>query len=377
MTRETEYDCAIIGGGVAGLSLAILLAKDGRKTILFEKQEYPFHKVCGEYISNESVKFINKLGAKISNYDLPNIDSLFMSSVSGIAVKRNLSVGGIGFSRYELDRLLYQTSIACGVQVKTQTKVQHVGFEKDFLQISFGNETINAKTVGGAFGKNSNIDAHLNRTIRADERNLFVAVKHHIKLSSYNRACVELHNFNGGYCGLSAIEDDKVNLSYITKAENLRKCGNKISELERRILSENPFLGKIIAEAKFELEKPLVISHLHFGLKTAVNSHILMLGDAAGNIAPLSGNGMSMAFRSAAIAHLCINDFLSGKMSRAAMEKSYTDEYKKAFSARIRYARMVHKTFGKPFLNNLSFYFLKAFPFLIDFTQTQIHGKEF
>ena len=378
MNRETEYDCAIIGGGVAGLSLAILLANDGKRTILFEKENYPFHKVCGEYISNESVKFISKLGAEISNYNLPNIDSLFMSSVSGIAVRRKLSVGGIGFSRYELDRLLYQTAIDCGVEVKTKTKVQRVEFEKDFLQISFGGEKINAKTGGGAFGKNSNIDAHLNRTIRAaGERNLFVAVKHHIKLPSYNRAQVELHNFKGGYCGLSAIEDDKVNLSYITKAENLRKCGGKISELERRILSKNPFLGKIISEAKFELEKPLVISHLHFGLKTAVDSHILMLGDAAGNIAPLSGNGMSMAFRSAAIAHKSINAFLSGKMSRAAMEKSYTDEYESAFSARIRYARMVHKTFGKPFLNNLSFYFLKAFPFLIDFTQTKIHGKEF
>jgi flavin-dependent dehydrogenase len=53
MLDNSEYDCAIIGGGVAGLSLAILLAKDLKKVILFEKESYPYHKVCGEYISNE------------------------------------------------------------------------------------------------------------------------------------------------------------------------------------------------------------------------------------------------------------------------------------------------------------------------------------
>jgi menaquinone-9 beta-reductase len=378
MNHETNYDCAIIGGGVAGLSLAILLAKDGKKVILFEKENYPFHKVCGEYISNESVKFINKLGANLSIYDLPQMNSLFLSSISGIAIKRNLSIGGIGFSRYELDNLLYQTAICGGVDVRSKTKVQSVQFEQDQFQISFNNQQITAKTVCGAYGKNSNIDAQLNRLIRADsEKKIFVAVKHHIKADFYDRTRVEMHNFNGGYCGMSAIENGKVNLSYITKAANLRKFGGNISELEKHILSENPFLKKYFDEAKFELEKPLVISHLHFGLKTAVDSHILMLGDAAGNIAPLSGNGMSMALRSASIAHEVISLFLNNQITRNAMETAFTNEYKKAFRARISYARMVHKTFGKPVLNNLSFYFLKMFPFMIDFTQAQIHGKEF
>ncbi len=378
MSVETDYDCAIIGGGVAGLALAILLAQENRKVILFEKESYPFNKVCGEYISNESVRFIGKLGLDLSIHDLPRIDSLCLSSVSGIAVKRKLSFGGIGFSRYHLDNLMYQAALDCGVEVQTKTKVQNVRFEGERFSLSFADTQITAKTVCGAYGKNSNIDVQLNRTIRADgEKNLFIAVKHHIKLPSYDRTQVEMHNFPGGYCGLSAIEDDKVNMSYITKAEYLRKCDNKISELERRVLSANPFLKKIIAEATFELEKPLVISHLHFGMKTAVASHILMLGDAAGNIAPLSGNGISMALHSALIAHQVIGTFLAQQTSRTAMEASYRTEYRKAFSARIRYARMIHQTFGKPLLNDLSFYFLRIFPFLIDYTQAKIHGREF
>jgi flavin-dependent dehydrogenase len=81
MSIAADYDCAIIGGGVAGLALAILLGQENRKVILFEKENYPFNKVCGEYISNESVKFIGKLGVDLSSRELPRIDALLLSSV--------------------------------------------------------------------------------------------------------------------------------------------------------------------------------------------------------------------------------------------------------------------------------------------------------
>ena len=46
--QQHQYDIAIIGGGLAGLSLAIQGADKGYKTVVFEKEQYPFHKVCGE-----------------------------------------------------------------------------------------------------------------------------------------------------------------------------------------------------------------------------------------------------------------------------------------------------------------------------------------
>ncbi|HEX6334505.1 MAG TPA: FAD-dependent oxidoreductase, partial [Flavisolibacter sp.] len=46
---EQPYDIAIAGGGLAGLCCAILLQRQGRRVVLFEKEKYPFHKVCGEY----------------------------------------------------------------------------------------------------------------------------------------------------------------------------------------------------------------------------------------------------------------------------------------------------------------------------------------
>jgi flavin-dependent dehydrogenase len=57
---QTDFDIGVIGGGLAGLSFAILCADAGYSVALFEKEEYPFHKVCGEYISLESYDFLQR-----------------------------------------------------------------------------------------------------------------------------------------------------------------------------------------------------------------------------------------------------------------------------------------------------------------------------
>ena len=68
MSETNTYQVSIIGGGLAGLTLAIQLADEGYSCILFEKNKYPFHKVCGEYISMESWNFIERLGLNLSEY---------------------------------------------------------------------------------------------------------------------------------------------------------------------------------------------------------------------------------------------------------------------------------------------------------------------
>ena len=57
-----QFEIGIVGGGLAGLALSIQLASDGHAVILFEKEAYPFHRVCGEYISRESWEFLLGLG---------------------------------------------------------------------------------------------------------------------------------------------------------------------------------------------------------------------------------------------------------------------------------------------------------------------------
>ncbi|MBI1780593.1 MAG: FAD-binding protein, partial [Sphingobacteriales bacterium] len=100
------YDLSVVGGGLAGLSLSIQAAKAGYSVILFEKEKYPFHKVCGEYISFESRDFLEDLGVPLSEMNLPEIKKLIVTAPNGKMIQSGLGLGGFGISRYTLDNQL-------------------------------------------------------------------------------------------------------------------------------------------------------------------------------------------------------------------------------------------------------------------------------
>ena len=83
LPKNKKYDVVIVGGGLAGLSLAIQLARAHYAVIVFEKEQYPFHRVCGEYISLESWDFLNFLGVDLAALQVPVIRKLQVSAASG------------------------------------------------------------------------------------------------------------------------------------------------------------------------------------------------------------------------------------------------------------------------------------------------------
>ena len=379
MSDEILYDVAITGGGLAGLSLAILCAEKHYKVILFEKEEYPFHKVCGEYISLESWNFLEKLGVNLQELHLPVIKNLQLSDSSGRTYAFNLPLGGFGISRFSLDNILYNIAVAHGVEVCTNSKVSNIQFNEDHFLITAANKTIQAKVAAGTFGKRSNLDIKWNRSFtmqKPNKLNNYIGIKYHIR-HNHKPDNIYLHNFYNGYCGLSKIEDNKSCLCYLTTAQNLRDCGNSINELEKQVLYKNPKLKEIFTAAEFLYEQPLAISQVSFDKKSQVENHVLMLGDAAGMISPLCGNGMSMAMHSAKLAFEQIQLFLSGKTSRSEMEKLYTANWKKQFSGRLRMGRTVQRFFGGNISTSL---FIRSMHFLPPVSKLLIqstHGKPF
>src|SRR4029453_862014 len=98
------------------------------------------------------------------------------------------------------------------------------------------------------------------------------------------------------------------------------------------------FLKNYFSDRKnFLFKEPVTISQITFEKKLPVEKNILMLGDAAGMIAPLCGNGMSMALHSSAIAFPIIERFLRSKLLRDQMEKEYAAQWRKLFSARLKF----------------------------------------
>src|SRR5436190_18160453 len=101
-----EYDVAIVGGGLAGLALSVQLAKHSHKIVVLEKEQYPFHKVCGEYISLESWDFLVGLGLDLDTMNLPVISRVQVSAPNGKLLDHKLPLGGFGISRFLLDHRL-------------------------------------------------------------------------------------------------------------------------------------------------------------------------------------------------------------------------------------------------------------------------------
>lgn len=370
MKDEQIFDTAIIGGGLAGLSLAILQAKAGRSVILFEKNDYPQHKVCGEYISLESWDFIEKLGVPLSKLDLPIISNLQVSSPRGTFLETKLDLGGFGISRYLLDKLLADTALECGVKILTKSLVKNVLKEDIASKIILDKQSFFATHVIGAYGKRSNLDIVWNRPFIHKNRtslNQYIGVKYHIKYD-FPKDMIALHNFEDGYCGISAVEEGLHCLCYLTTKKNLKKAGNDIKIMEREILSKNPFLKDIFDSAEFTWANPEVISQVSFEKKEIYANGVTMTGDAAGMIAPLCGNGMSMAMHGAFLIH----NELMGKPV-----KSYADNWKKNFKLRLIVGRTIQRFFGGIWSTELVIRALKLNRRLLDYVITLTHGQKF
>ena len=105
-TSKKDYQVLIIGGGLAGLVSALHLAKKGVEVLLIEKNSYPKHKVCGEYVSNEVLPYLNSLGIDPVKMGAAKIDKFVLSTISNKLLKTKLPLGGFGMSRYTLDDTL-------------------------------------------------------------------------------------------------------------------------------------------------------------------------------------------------------------------------------------------------------------------------------
>src|SRR6266487_6672291 len=194
---QRGYDIAIIGGGLAGLALSIQCARAGYPTIVFEKEKYPFHKVCGEYISFESWNFLEDLGVPLSQMNLPLIRRLLVTAPNGKELEQDLPLGGFGLSRYTLDAMLADIAKRNGVEVLERMKVEDIKFENDIFNIQGSMRNIQCKVAVGSFGKRSNLDVKWKRRFllqKQNKLNNYIAVKYHIKIN-WPDDLIALHNF--------------------------------------------------------------------------------------------------------------------------------------------------------------------------------------
>lgn len=374
MKTQTDYDFVIIGGGLAGNTAAILLAGISDRILLVEKKQFPVHKVCGEYISNDVLPIFKSFSIDPFEYGAASINRLSLVAPSGKRTDSSLQPGGFALSRYLLDKVLLDTS-AKYAEVKEGESVVKVEFKGEYFEIQLsGNQQITSAYVIGAYGKRSAIDRNLGRQF-LKSRSGYLGVKYHVR-AIYPEDTIGLYYFQNGYCGIVKIENDLYNLCYLVRKPDEM---TNLKDVEAQLLFRNPSLKSLIASADFIPDSEIAIHQIYFEKKEQVKDHVIFCGDAAGLITPLCGNGMAMAMQGAQLLTHIIKKYWnpSSKTNpniRERIESVYISEWNSQFSSRLAWGRRLQGLSRNPFLTETFLGMMRNLPPLEKFVISKTHG---
>lgn len=367
------FEVLIIGGGLAGLSAAIALAHQGVEVAIIEKNNYPKHKVCGEYVSNEVLPFLESIGFDPFIHGAQKIDELLISGHTGKPLSSTLKMGGFSLSRYVFDAALADIAREVGIRFIQDTVIHSTFSDNRFtLSTKTGDQYV-AKVVIGAHGKRSLIDKNLDRKF-IQKSAPYLAVKAHYR-GEFPSNIVALHNFPGGYCGVSKIEEDRINACYITDYSSFKKYRN-IENFQREVVEQNLQLKQFFSHSTPLFDQSISIGQISFLPKSLISNHILMCGDSAGMIHPLCGNGMSIAIQSAQIASHLVGKFLNGSIPlRSDLELQYHTHWNRVFKSRLQTGRFLARLFRQKSLSKYLLFAIGLSPWLLPKIIEKTHGK--
>lgn len=367
MTKAPDsYDAVIVGGGPAGASAAIHLATRGARVLLAEQKKFPRPKLCGEFISPECLEHFERLGVMERMREAQGAQLLetrfFTRSGRSVSIPSewfgSSHKGALGLSRAEMDARLLKRARAAGVEVLEEAQATGLLWEGERVRgvsLKTGGQVLeaSASVLIDATGRTR---ALARRVEKSDEtgartkptRPSLVAFKAHLENAQGAREHCEIYFYQGGYGGLSRVENGLSNLCFIASARDVRACGNQPERVLREVLMKNRRAAQTLAGAR-PVAGWLAVALEGFGRRRLVPAKgLLSIGDAASFIDPFTGSGMLMALESGELAaqtiapHLAaLRDDDDAAFTEAAA--SYRSGYQKTFGARLRVCALMRR----------------------------------
>jgi flavin-dependent dehydrogenase len=320
---------AIIGAGPAGSTLAALLASRGVAVTLYDREQFPRDKLCGEFLSYDALPILDRLGvlARIDAHGAPRIDRCRI-----VGARRTYEFAlpheARGVSRMLLDDLLLREAIARGAKF-------------DIREVTPATVTV------GAWGRWGRHDTQLARSFVRDRSHRNFGFKRHYRGSGTNSA-IELYSFSRGYLGVNDVEGSITNICGLVHASRLAGHKGRWDAFVEKIRAEEPALERLYARYTPAQEQFLSSEPVIFRARSAVEGGIFMIGDASGVIDPLTGNGMAMAIQSALLLAPLVLRLLESPHRREAIEAEYRARHRRLFAKRIGWSRTVARMLSRP-----------------------------
>lgn len=355
-----RFDVAVIGGGPAGSSTAISLARKGLSVIVFDKHLFPREKLCGDFLSPLTLPLLERLGVteEILSLEPHRITAFRISSPSGTGVTCPLSsqmgrpLFGWAIGRLHLDNILLRQAAKEGSVIRTGCRLLSIEREDDTWSITVRNRTSDerwrAALLVGADGRNSRVAHRLGLTDRREKLGDAVALQLHLQGAKGIGNEVQIHLFPGGYAGLVNLGGGITNLCLATGRTQVKK-GISVGALFEDCLYRNPSLRET-------LERADVVGNIrsaypvYFPPRRSYGSGFLLVGDAARVTEPVTGEGVYFALKAGELAAEAAGlAFSRGDLS-ARQLCAYDRECRKAFSRRQRMNRVIRALIYRPSL---------------------------
>lgn len=386
MPIETSLsEFAVVGGGPAGSTFAALMARQGREVSLFERDTFPRNKLCGEFLSSESQVLLNDLGCldSILRMDAHPIVRTRFTGARGQMIEFLLPGTALGISRRSLDEILFRHAQACGAQTHAGINVISINrslSEKSDFSLKIrpigSNESFEAgaQNLVAAYGRRSRLDQSLQRTFLND-KHPYVGFKQHHRIVDGSsgllaaeelKGTVEVHTFKDGYCGMCFIEQQTVNVCMLLNQHLLSNLPKVDWEnLSLFLSSRNPLLAQRLKILQ-PLDSPMQsVAQVPFVRKEKSLNGILFIGDAAGMISPLCGDGQAMAIESAfLLAELFTEYDLQKGIDGKNVAYEWERRWRQAFQQRMIVGYSLQKILFSPWLAQWAARTAQWFPML-------------
>jgi len=329
-----NYDLIVAGAGPAGAACAITAARGGARVLLLEKDRFPRHKVCGEFVSPESLGLLEWLLGEARFQGHRPVDSSRIFYRDRHA-QLPIAPAARSVSRSELDLELLLAARRAGVRAEEGVAIQKVERPGNFT-VTTAIGTFAAPAVVNATGRWSQLGHPAGDTKKNREK--WIGIKAHFTEDAPPLS-VDLYFFDGGYCGVTPMSDQSVNACALVRADVARSLDEVLGlhpELRRRSRAWRPLFA------------PLTTSGVHFQPPRTESDGMMLAGDAAAFIDPYTGDGISLALHSGTLAGRALLPFLQGQATLDQAHAVYREGYFRHFSPAFRHSAWVRRLLTAP-----------------------------
>ena len=361
-----RVDLLVVGGGPGGAAMAALAADAGKTTLVVERARFPRDKVCGEFLSAEGCRVLERLGLlqRLVDAGASWVDRCRITHPAGPVLEQPLPELGpcgreaLGISRRLLDSELLRLAASRGARVlqpwEAKRPILDEGRVRGMELRAVGgdrSQAVRAKLVIAADGRRSLLARLLHPELgdpqQSDARSWFGFSVH---LDPGGRPVpprIDLHLFDGGYAGLGPVEGGRLELGLIVTVAALRACGGSPERLYEERLRANPYLRDAIGDAGISGSWKS-IGPLRFGPRRAAAGGALFVGDAAGTVDPFCGEGMANALCGAELAFPYVRDAVAAGGLTDSLALDYERAWSDSFAAVTRRVRRLGRLLERP-----------------------------